>query len=107
VQELLDIKRLEQDMVKKIREKSRNAIIVQAIEREENKNNNMNELLGINGMTKELSRKLEKHGIITRNDLAELDADSLNRLDLKELNDYDSCANLIMSAREHWFNEDK
>ena len=107
VQELLDIKLLEQDMVKKIREKSRNAIIVQAIEREEKKKNNMNELLNINGMTKELSSKLEKHGIITRNDLAELDADSLNKLDLKELNDYNSCANLIMSAREHWFNEDK
>ena len=58
-------------------------------------------------MTKELSCNLEKNGIITRNDLAELDADTLKKLNLKELVDHESCANLIMSARQHWFNKDK
>jgi N utilization substance protein A len=104
IQELFDIKNLERETVKKIREKSRNALIVQAIKREENKNNDENNLSNIKGITKEISSNLEKHGILTRENLAELDADALNKLNIKELNDYDTCANLIMSAREHWFN---
>merc|ERR1712226_439224 len=109
IQELFDIKDLDKDIVKEIREKSRNALIVQAIKKEEKIHNNNfdNNLLNIKGMTKELSCNLKNHGIMTRNDLAELDSDSLNKLNLKELNDYNSCADLIMSARQHWFNQDE
>jgi N utilization substance protein A len=106
IQELFDIQDLEKEVVKKIREKSRNALIVQAIEKEENKSkDNNNNLLDIPDMTKTLSDNLKKHGIITRNDLAELDAETLYQLKINEINDYDSCANLIMSARQHWFNK--
>jgi len=107
IQELFDIKNLEHETVKKIREKSRNALIVQAIKKEENNINSENTVSNIRGMTKNLSIKLKNHGIITRNDLAELDAETLNKFNIKELTDYDSCASLIMSAREHWFNKDK
>ena len=107
IQELFDIDKLENEIVKEIREKSRNALIVQAIEREENKNNLGNQLLSIKGMTKNLSENLNQHGIITRDDLAELDADALSKLNIKQLNNYNTCADLIMSAREHWFNNDK
>merc|ERR1711976_140015 len=106
IQELFDIEGLEKTIVKKIREKSRNALIVQAIKKEENSINEENTISDIKGMTKALSIELKNHGIITRNDLAELDAQTLNKLNIKELTDYDSCANLIMSAREHWFNKD-
>lgn len=58
-------------------------------------------------MTKKLSDNLGKHGIMTRNDLAELDADTLHQFNLKELNNYDDCADLIISARQHWFNKDE
>jgi transcription termination factor NusA len=104
IQELFDIKDLKHNIVKEIREKARNALIVQAIKKEEyNKYNNDN-LLKINGMTKKLSDNLKKNGILTRNDLAELDADTLLNLKINELVNYDACANLIMLAREHWFN---
>ena len=106
IQELFDIKELKDNMVKEIREKSRNALIVQAIKNEENIKYLENNLLEIKGMTKNLSDNLNKHGIITRNDLAELDADTLYDFKINELINYNTCANLIMSAREHWFNKE-
>jgi hypothetical protein len=82
-------------------------LLVQAIQKEEIKNKgNNNNLLDIPDMTKTLSDGLKKNGIITRNDLAELDAETLYQLKINEINDYNSCANLIMSARQHWFNKD-
>ena len=107
IQELFDIKEIKHNSVKEIREKARNALIVEAIAKEEKKNVNGNSLLEIKGMTKKLCDNLLKNGIITRNDLAELDADALFKLKINELVNYNACANLIMSAREHWFNEDK
>lgn len=108
IQELFDIEDIEDNIIKNIREKSRNALIVQEIEKEE-KNNKLNkDLLEIKNMTKKLAMKLNKHDIITRNDLAELDVEDLHNFGIDELINHKSCAKLIMSAREHWFNkEDK
>merc|ERR1712110_126196 len=77
IQELFDIKDIENRMVKEIREKSRNALIVQAIKKEEKRNNSQSDLSNIKGITNDISKNLRKHGIMNRNDLAELDADAL------------------------------
>jgi len=58
-------------------------------------------------MTEELSSKLKNHGIVSRNDLADLDSDTLKKFDIEELKSEDKCANLIMSARQYWFKKDK
>lgn len=107
IQELFDIKEIKHSMVKEIRERARNALIVEAIAKEEKKDVNDNSLLEIKGMTKKLYDNLLKNGIMTRNDLAELDADALCKMKINDLVNHNACANLIMSAREHWFNEDK
>ena len=107
IQELFDIQNIDHDIVKEIRGKARNALIVQAIIKEEKTYNKNNSLLEIKGMTKSLFDCLIKNDIKTRNELAELDVDTLYNLRINELINYDTCANLIMLAREHWFNKDK
>ncbi|WP_264435623.1 transcription termination factor NusA [Coxiella endosymbiont of Dermacentor marginatus] len=60
----------------------------------------LEDLLIVEGMTKDLARQLLDSEITTREDLAEKSVD-----DLKEIIDIDedSAAKLIMAARAHWF----
>lgn len=59
------------------------------------------DLLALDGMTKELALALASRGIVTREDLAEQAVDDLE--DVEEL-DETKAAELIMTARQHWFN---
>ena len=58
------------------------------------------DLLAVNGVTPELAMQLANHGIVTRDDLAELSVDELH--DLLQLDEV-FAGQLIMSARAHWF----
>ncbi|MCX7120872.1 MAG: transcription termination factor NusA [Gammaproteobacteria bacterium] len=58
------------------------------------------DLLSVEGVTAELAAKLASHGIVTRDDLAELSTDEL--YDLLQM-DKEAAGKLIMSARAHWF----
>ena len=62
------------------------------------------DLISLEGVNMDLALELKQEGIKTRNDLAE---QSVN--ELTELVDMDEkrAGELIMKAREHWFNEDK
>lgn len=59
------------------------------------------DLLALDGMTQELALALASRGIVTREDLAEQAVDDLE--DVEEL-DEAKAAELIMAARQHWFN---
>lgn len=58
------------------------------------------DLLGVEGVSPELAMQLASHGILTRDDLAELAVD-----ELREISEMDEAqaGKLIMSARAHWF----
>lgn len=58
------------------------------------------DLLAVEGITPELAMQLANHGIVTRDDLAELSIDELREFSQM---DVESAGKLIMSARAHWF----
>ena len=58
------------------------------------------DLMAVEGVTPELAMQLANHGIVTRDDLAELSVDELH--DLLQL-DETFAGRLIMNARAHWF----
>ena len=58
------------------------------------------DLLEVEGVTPELAMQLANHGIVSRDDLAELSVDELHEL-LKI--DEAVAGQLIMNARAHWF----
>ena len=61
------------------------------------------ELLALEGMTPEMAIKLAEKSVTTLDDLAELAIDELQ--DIVELDD-DKAGELIMQARQHWFEEE-
>lgn len=66
----------------------------------ENQQSPAEDLLAVEGVTPELATQLARHGIVTRDDLAELSVDELHELlKLDEV----AAGKLIMNARAHWF----
>ena len=61
------------------------------------------DLISIEGIDMALALELNLNGIKNREDLAEQSVDEL--IELVEM-DEKKAAELIMKAREHWFNED-
>ncbi len=61
------------------------------------------DLLSLQGMTPEWAQILARHGVVTREDLAEQSVE-----DLLEMSDIPAAqaAELIMKARAHWFAEE-
>ena len=60
------------------------------------------DLLGLEGMNQKLAYQLAKHGVVTREDLADQSVGEL--CEIVDI-DNDFAAKLIMKAREHWFEE--
>ncbi|AGF48402.1 N utilization substance protein A [Candidatus Kinetoplastibacterium oncopeltii TCC290E] len=99
LQELLDINGFDENIVNELRSKARNSLLTEAIVKEENLEIE-SELLHINGVSKDMVLKLSERKIFTKNDLAELDAIELS--EISGLNT-DEAADIIISARAHWF----
>ncbi len=102
IEELLEIESIEEEVLKTLREKAKDYILMQAIAKEEALGNNepAEDLLTMESMTKEMAFRLANHGIVTREDLAEQAID-----DLMEMDDMDetTAGELIMTARKIWF----
>ncbi|MBF2761274.1 MAG: transcription termination/antitermination protein NusA [Ectothiorhodospiraceae bacterium AqS1] len=62
------------------------------------------DLLMLEGMDTELARKLTEEGVVTREDLAELDVDEFKE---KVEIDEERAADLIMTARQIWFDQEE
>lgn len=99
LQELLDIDGFNEDIVNDLRSRARNSLLTEAIVKEENLEME-SDLFDIRGISKETILKLAERKIFTKNDLAELDA-----VELSEISGLskDEAANIIISARAHWF----
>ncbi|MGC3964386.1 MAG: transcription termination factor NusA [Rhodocyclaceae bacterium] len=98
--EMLEIEAFDEDTVNELRQRARNVLLTEAIVSEEQLENVADDLLGLEGMDKQLAAKLSSGGIKTRDDLADLAVDELMELaDLSE----DAAKELITRARAHWF----
>ncbi|MEY4592056.1 MAG: hypothetical protein RIR18_951, partial [Pseudomonadota bacterium] len=98
--EMLEIEGLDEDTVNALRTRSRNALLTEAIATEERLDTVNEDLLALDGMTKELAAKLAGQNIKTRDDLADLAVDELAEISGI---DEEQAKQLIVTARAHWF----
>ncbi|MDH5591321.1 MAG: transcription termination factor NusA, partial [Gammaproteobacteria bacterium] len=101
-QEMLDIEEFDADIVAELRSRARDVLLTKAIANEEQLESAepAQDLLDMEGMTKELALTLASKGIATLDDLAEQSVDELIEI---EGIDEQQAATLIMKARESWF----
>ena len=83
-----------------LRNRARNVLLTEAIVTEEQLENVSEDLMGLEGMCKELAAKLAGNGVKTRDDLAELAVDELT--EMTGIDD-ERAKGLILKARAHWF----
>ncbi len=98
--EMLEIDGLDEDIVNELRNRARNVLLTEAIATEEKLESVSEDLIGLEGMTKELAAKLAEHNVKTRDDLAELAVDELTEMTGI---DEERAKELILKARAHWF----
>jgi transcription termination/antitermination protein NusA len=98
--EMQEIEAFDEEIVDELRSRARNALLTDAIAREESVENAADDLLALEGMDKETAAQLASKGIKTAEDLADLAVD-----DLVELTGMDEnrAKELIMTARAPWF----
>lgn len=98
--EMLQIDEFDEDIVEALRNRAKDVLLTQALVTEESSAEPAADLLALEGMSEELARMLAKHGVATREELAEQSIDEL--LEFTDL-DRDKAGQLIMKARAHWF----
>lgn len=105
-QEMLDIEEFDEDIVAELRSRARDVLLTRAIASEEQLESAepTQELLDMEGMTRDLALTLASKGVTTLDDLAELAVDEL--VEMGDLNEEQAAA-LIMKARESWFADEK
>lgn len=100
INEMLEIESFDEDTVDELRSRARNALLTEAIVREESVGSVEEALLALEGMDTEVASKLAAHGVTTRDALADLATDEL--VEMTGLPD-ERAVDLIMKARAHWF----
>lgn len=102
VEEMLQIDGFDEDIVNELRSRAKDVLLTQAIASEEKLEDAKpaEDLLNMEGMDQHLALVLASHGICTMEDLAEQSVDDL--LDIEGINE-DKAAQLIMTARKPWF----
>ncbi len=103
--ELVQIEDFDQDTVEELRNRARDALLIDAITSEEKLEDAQpaQDLLELEGMETDLALRLAAAGIKTAEALAECGIDDL--LEIEDL-DKDLAGKLIMKAREPWFADD-
>ncbi len=100
VSELLEIEAFDEETVEELRNRARNALLTEAIVREESLEKLDKSLVELEGMDNELAARLATNNLRTRDDLAELAVDELTEMTGIE---EERAKTLIMAARAHWF----
>ena len=100
INEMLEIESFDEDTVNELRSRARNALLTEAIVREESVENVEEALLSLEGMDTDVASKLAANGITTRDALADLATDELT--EMTGIADT-RAVDLIMKARAHWF----
>jgi len=102
--EIASIEEFDAEIVQELRNRARDVLLTQAIASEETieKAAPADDLLEVEGMDPALAAELARHGIVTREDLAEQAIDDL--VDIPNL-DEKRAGELILAARKHWFEQ--
>lgn len=102
--ELSSIEEFDEEIVDELRKRASDALLTQALASEEKveAREPAEDLLAMKGMDQELAKQLALRGISTVEELAEQSVDDL--LDIEGLSE-EKAGQLIMTAREPWFNE--
>jgi len=100
LEEMLGIESFDEATVNELRSRARNSLLTAAIVNEEQVENNIEDLLKIEGMDEETARILASKGVGTQEQLADLDGDEL--VEMTGM-DADRANGLIMVARAPWF----
>jgi N utilization substance protein A len=102
--ELAGIDEFDATIVTELRNRARDVLLTQAIASEETAEGSgpAEDLLEVEGMDDDLAGELARHGVVTREDLAEQSVD-----DLAEIPNLDPqrAGELILAARKHWFEQ--
>jgi len=100
--EIASIEEFDEAIVQELRNRARDVLLTQAIASEETVAAPAADLLEVEGMDGKLAAELARHGIVTREDLAEQAID-----DLAEIPNLDEkrAGELIIAARKHWFEQ--
>jgi N utilization substance protein A len=104
INEMLEIESFDEDTVSELRDRARNVLLTEAIATEEKIGTTSEDLLGLEGMDRELAAKLADAGVHTRDELAELAVDELTEATGI---DEERAKDLIMKARAHWFEDEQ
>lgn len=102
MEEMLSIEGFDEEIVNELRARAKDRLLTKAIATEEKlaDAHPADDLLELEGMTKELAVELALRGVPTREDLAEQSIDDLLEIDgMTE----ERAGKLIMAARAHWF----
>ena len=104
LEELLEIEGFDEDIAEELRARAKDALLTQAIASEEKLEDvePADDLLNMDGMDKHLAFVLASCGIITMEDLAEQSVEEL--LEIGSV-DEERAAQLIMTARAPWFED--
>jgi N utilization substance protein A len=102
-EEMLAIQGFTEDLVNELRSRARDILLAKELEAQLSASEPAQDLLELEGMSEDLAYKMANHGILTREDLAEQAVDDL--LEIEGMNK-DQAAQLIMTARAHWFDEE-
>ncbi len=104
IQEMLEIDAFDEEIVEELRNRAKDALLTMALLSEEEMSGNEPEqdLLEMEGMSRELAFTLAKNEVKSMEDLAELAVDDL--LEIQEMSE-EKAAELIMTARKPWFIE--
>jgi N utilization substance protein A len=102
--EITAIEEFDEEIVQELRNRARDVLLTQAIASEETieKAAPAADLLEVEGMDDALAAELARHGIVTREDLADQAVDDL--LDIPSI-DEKRAGELILAARKHWFEQ--
>ena len=100
ITEMMEIESFDEDTVNELRSRARNALLTEAIQREESVEHVEEALLSLEGMDTDVAARLAANGITTRDALADLATDELT--EMTGITD-DRAVDLIMKARAHWF----
>jgi len=98
--ELLDVEGFDEGIVEELRNRARDALLVQAISDDAGESTEELDIAQLEGMTPELLTTLNAAGVHTSDDLAELSVDEMTAFDGV---DEALAQQLIMAARAPWF----
>ena len=97
--EMLNIEEFDEELVQELRTRAKDTLLTRAIASEEQADK-ISELSTIDGINQQMIQVLEKHGIVSIDDLAEQSVEDLMVLDgIDEAN----AGKIIMTARASWF----